>query len=90
MFVFWFWLVFSLDALARFKQVLHFFQRNLLLSLLFFILFGILVWSTTRILYWMQLPLLQGAVLVILTTLACLILFTKPEPHVDFQTWRRR
>ena len=88
-FVFWFWLVFSLDALDRMKRLIAYIQQTLLLFLLCLVGIIVIVGSMFFIDWWATFPLVEANVLMIMLIFILLILFTKPKQDMPMQLWRK-
>jgi hypothetical protein len=85
----WFWVIGSLRALDRFKRLIAFIQRTPLLYALIWVGFIGLIWSMFNVDYWLRLPLLEVAVLVIMLLFTLVVLLARPFPDSPFQTWRK-
>lgn len=85
----WFWLIGSLRALVRFKQLIVFVQRTPIIYVTLWGVFIGVIWSMFNVDYWSRLPLLEVAVLVIMVLFTLMVLLAKPFPNSPFQTWRK-
>lgn len=85
----WFWLIRSLKALERFKSGIAFVQERPLVYVTVWVIFIGIIWSMFNISYWIQLPLLEVAVLILMLLFTAVILLAKPHPQAKFQTWRK-
>lgn len=88
-FVFWLWLIISLPALERMKQVISFFQRKPIFFLLLVIGMIAVIWSMLVIDWWSTFSLLQINALVIMCIFCLLVLLAKPTPDEPFHLWRK-
>ncbi len=85
----WFWLIRSLKALEFLKRGIAFIQERPLLYFGVWVVFIGIIWSMFNISYWIQLPLLEVAVLILMFLFTAVVLLAKPFPQSKFQTWRK-
>jgi hypothetical protein len=85
----WIWAIRSLTALERLKHSIAAIQQRPWLYALAWVVFAGVIWSMFRIPYWLSLPLLEVAVLVLMLLFSAMVLLAQPYPGAPFQRWRK-
>lgn len=85
----WFWLIRSLKALDALKRGIEFIQQRPLIYAGIWVAFVGILWSMFNVSYWIQLPLLEVAVLILMLLFTAVVLLAKPHANARFQTWRK-
>lgn len=89
-FLFWYRMIISRNGVTRLKSGIRFIQQRAWLGILLVVVFAVIIGSMF-ILYerWVQYPLLQVSLLLLMVLSTAVILLAKTEASAKVETWRK-